>query len=161
MARGQLGPTMAVFLSLRQSSHQTSYRFSLHKQSSIRWSHVLCRHLCIHWRASMSTYMQYRHPYNTFKPTQWTRTLIWSMCEYTYSQWIDHNNVIHGANLTASRATLWLSLMTHIAEAYNNSLWQPYFMLPTLHSASVYQHGPQVRIYEYEVWNVTLCWCLQ
>ena len=40
-------------------------------------------------------------------------------------------------------------------------LWQPYFMLHTLHSASVYQHGPQARIYKYKVRNVMLCWCLQ
>ena len=30
------------------------------KQSSKGWSHTLCRYLSLHWRAAMSTYMQYR-----------------------------------------------------------------------------------------------------
>ena len=34
-------------------------------------------------------------------------------------------------------------------------------MLSTLRSAPVYQHGPQVCIYEYNVRNVTFDWCLQ
>ena len=69
----------------------------------------------------MSTFMQYRAPYNTFKPTQWTRTLIRTLREYTYSQWIDRNDAIHGATLTASRAKHRLSLKTQIQEAYHNS----------------------------------------
>ena len=69
----------------------------------------------------MSTYMQYRAPSNTFKPTQWTRTLIQTLHEYTYSQWIDRNEAIHGATLTASRAKHRLSLKTQIQEAYHNS----------------------------------------
>ena len=91
------------------------------KQSSIGWPHALCRHLCLHWGAAMSTYMQYRALYNTFKATQWTRALIWTMHEYTYWQWIDCNYAVHGATLTACRATLYLSLMIQITEANWNS----------------------------------------
>ena len=50
------------------------------KQSSIGWSHTLSGHLCLHWGAAMFTYMQYRAPYNTFKPTQLVRTLIQTLC---------------------------------------------------------------------------------
>ena len=73
----------------------------------------------------MSTYMQYRAPHNTFKPTQWTRTLIQTLHEYTYSQWTDCNNAVHGATLTASWATHRLSLKTQIKEAYHNSTTIP------------------------------------
>ena len=69
----------------------------------------------------MSTFMQYRVPNNTFKPSQWTRSLIWTLQEYTSSQWIDCNTFVHGATHSASRATHRLSLMTQITEVYNNS----------------------------------------
>ena len=69
----------------------------------------------------MSTYMQYRALHDTFEPTQWTRTLIRTLCECTFSQWTDCNNAVHGATLTASRATHRLSLMTQIKEVYHNS----------------------------------------
>ena len=91
------------------------------KQSSIGWSHMLCGHLCLHWGAAMSTYMQYRAPNNTFHPTQWTRTLIWTLCEYPYSKWTDRNDTVHRATLKVSRATHRLSLKTQIKEAYHNS----------------------------------------
>ena len=98
------------------------------RQLSIWWSHALRRHLCLHWGATLSINMQYRDPYNTFKPTQWTRTLIWTICEYTYSWWIDCNNTVHGATLTASRATHRIFLMTQITEGIqqqlHNSHWQ-------------------------------------
>ena len=67
----------------------------------------------------MSTFMLYRVPNNTFKPSQWTKTIIWTLQEYTYSQWISHNTFVHGATHSASGATLRLSLMTQITEAYN------------------------------------------
>ena len=35
------------------------------------------------------------------------------------------------------------------------SLWQSYFMVLTLHSASVYQHRPHVCFYEYKARSVT------
>ena len=69
----------------------------------------------------MSTYMQYRAPNNTFQPTQWTRTLIQTLRKYTYSQWTDRNDAVHGATLKASKATHKLSLKTQIKEAYNNN----------------------------------------
>ena len=69
----------------------------------------------------MSTFMQYRAPNSNFQPTQWTRTLIWTLHEYTYSQWTDRNDAIHGATLKASRATHRLSLKTQFKEAYHNS----------------------------------------
>ena len=96
------------------------------KQSSIGWSHALHRHLCLYWGATMSTYMHYLAPNNTFQPTQWTRTLIQTLCEYTYSQWINLNNAVHGATLTASRSTHQLSLKTQIKEAYHNSSTIPF-----------------------------------
>jgi hypothetical protein len=73
----------------------------------------------------MSTFMLYRVPNNTFKPSQWTRTLIWTLQEYTYSQWISHNTFVHGATHSSARATHRLSLMTQITEAYNNSSFIP------------------------------------
>ena len=65
--------------------------------------------------------MQYRDPYNTFRSTQWTRTLIWTLHEYTYSQRIDYDDTVHGATLKASKTTYRLSLKTQIKEAYHNS----------------------------------------
>ena len=70
----------------------------------------------------MSTFMLYRIPYNTFTPSQWTRTLIWTLQEYTYSQWIAHITFVHVAIHSAARAThRHSSLITQITEAYNNS----------------------------------------
>ena len=69
----------------------------------------------------MSTFMIYRVPNNNFKPSQWTMTIIQTLREYTYSQWVAHNTFIHGATHSASQATHRLSFMTHITEAYNNS----------------------------------------
>ena len=69
----------------------------------------------------MSTYIQYRAICNTFKPTQWTRTLIQTLHEYTYSQFIDCYNAVHGTTLAAPRATGRFSLMTQITETYHNS----------------------------------------
>ena len=71
--------------------------------------------------ADMSTFMLYRVPNNTFKPSQWTRTLIQTLQEYTYSQWISHNTFVHGAPHSSARATHRLSLMKQITEIYNNS----------------------------------------
>jgi hypothetical protein len=78
-------------------------------------------HLCLHWGAAMSTFMKYRFPNNNFKPSQWTRTIIRTLREYTYSQWVAHNIFIHGATHSTSQAIHGLSLMTQITEAYNNS----------------------------------------
>ena len=71
--------------------------------------------------AAMSTFMMYRVPKNTFKPSQWIRTLIQTLQEYTYSQWIARNNFVHGAAHSSAKATHMLSLMTQSTEAYNNS----------------------------------------
>ena len=95
------------------------------KQSSIGWSHALCGGLCLHWGAAISTYIQYRAPYNTFQPTQWTRTLVWTLRKYTYSQWTDRNNTIPEATLKVSRAMHRLSPMTQIIEAYHYSTTIP------------------------------------
>jgi hypothetical protein len=78
-------------------------------------------HLCLHWGAAMSTFMKYGLPNNNFKPSQWTRTIIRTLREYTYSQWVARNTFIHGATNSASQAMHRLSLMTQITEAYNNS----------------------------------------
>jgi hypothetical protein len=91
------------------------------RQSLIGWSHALRGHLCLHWGAAMSTFMMYRVPKNNFKPSQWTRTIIRTLQEYTYSQWVAHNNFIHGATHSASQAIHRISFMTQITEAYNNS----------------------------------------
>ena len=69
----------------------------------------------------MSTYMKHRAPNITFQPTQWTRTLIRTLREYTYSQWTDRNDAVHRATLKASKVTHRLSLKTQIKEAYLNS----------------------------------------
>ena len=71
--------------------------------------------------AAMSTFMMYRVPQNNFNPSQWTRTIIRTLREYTYSQWVARNNFVHGATHSASQATYRISLMTQITEAYNNS----------------------------------------
>ena len=68
----------------------------------------------------MSTYMQYRAPNNTFQPTQWTRTLIWTLGEYTYSQWTDCNDAITGPHSKLPGLHTG-SLKTQIKEAYHNS----------------------------------------
>jgi hypothetical protein len=73
----------------------------------------------------MSTFIQYRFPYITFKPSQWTRTLIWTLQVYTYNQWIHCNAFVHGVTHSSSRATHRLSLMTQVTEAYNNSFFIP------------------------------------
>ena len=91
------------------------------KQSSVGWSHAVRGYLCLHWGAAMSTYIQYRAPNNIFQPTQWTKTLIQTLFEYTYSQWTDHNGAVHRATLTASRAKHRLSLKTQMKEAHNKS----------------------------------------
>ena len=75
--------------------------------------------------AALSTFMLYRVPNNTFEPSQWTRTLIWNLQEYTCSQWISHNTFVHGATHLSARATHRLSLMTQITEAYSNSSSTP------------------------------------
>jgi hypothetical protein len=62
-----------------------------------------------------------RVPFNAFQPSYWTRTLIWSLREYTYGQSADCNTFVHGANLSASRITHRLSFNTQITGAYNNS----------------------------------------
>ena len=121
MAGGQPWPTMAIPLPSDNDLIDQAIFLAYTKHSSIGWSHTLHGHLCIHWGAAMSTYMQYRAPNNTFQPTQWTRTLIQTLCEYTCSQWIDRNGAIHQATLKASRATHRLSLKTQIKEAYHNS----------------------------------------
>jgi hypothetical protein len=69
--------------------------------------------------------MKYRVPNNNFKPSQWTRTIIWTLREYTYSQLVACNNFVHGVTNSASHAIHGLSLMTQITEAYNNSSFIP------------------------------------
>ena len=73
----------------------------------------------------MSTFMLYKVPYSSFKPSQWTRALIQTIQEYIYSQWIACNTFVHEATHSASRATHRLSLMAQITEAYNNSSFIP------------------------------------
>ena len=46
---------------------------------------------------------------------------IQTLREYTYSQWVAHNNFVHGATHSASQAIHRISLITQITEAYNNS----------------------------------------
>ena len=91
------------------------------KQFSIRCLHALQGPLCLHWWAAMSTFMLYRVPNNTSKPSQQTRTHIWTLQEYTYSQWIAHNTFVHGAPHSSARATHRHFFVTQITEAYNNS----------------------------------------
>ena len=78
----------------------------------------------------MSTFMIYRVPNNNFKPSKWTKTIIRTLREYTYSQWVACNNFVHGATHSASQAIHRLSLMTQIAEAYNKSSSIPIDELP-------------------------------
>ena len=73
----------------------------------------------------MSTFMKYRVPNNNFKPSQWTRTIIRTLREYTYSQWVACNTVIQGATHSASQVTHRLSFMTQITEAYKKSFSIP------------------------------------
>jgi hypothetical protein len=68
----------------------------------------------------MAIYMRHRHPYQPFQPTNWTRTVICSLQEYTYSQWMDWNSHLHGINHAASQALQRQTLQKQITKAYNN-----------------------------------------
>ena len=62
----------------------------------------------------------YKEPFNSFKSSQGTRTLIQTLQVFTYSQLTDHNTFVHGATLSASRAMHKISLISQITDAYNN-----------------------------------------
>ena len=68
----------------------------------------------------MALYMHHRYPHQTFQPANWTRTVIRSLREYSYSQWTEHNSHIYGIDQAASQALQRQALQQQITEAYNN-----------------------------------------
>ena len=96
MAGGRSQPAMALSYSLRQWPYQSIFLLSLHKTVLNRMVTCTARTPLPTLGAALSTFMLYRVPNNTFKPSQWTRTHIWTLQEYTYSQWIAHNTFVHG-----------------------------------------------------------------
>jgi hypothetical protein len=78
----------------------------------------------------MCTFKLFRVPYKIFNFFQWTRALIQTLQEYTYSQFIAQNNFVHVATYSASWVTNRLSLVTQITEACNKSSSNPIDELP-------------------------------
>jgi hypothetical protein len=121
MAGGRSQPAIAPPYSLRQQPYQSIYLLSLCKTVLNRMVTCTARTPLPTLGTALSTFMLYRVPTNTFKPIQWTRTLIWTLQKYTYGQWIACNTFVHVATHSAARATHRLSLMPQITEVYNNS----------------------------------------
>ena len=68
----------------------------------------------------MALFMQHRHPHQTFQPANWTRTVIRSLREYSYSQWTERNSHIYEIDQAASQALHRQALQHKVTEAYNN-----------------------------------------
>ena len=68
----------------------------------------------------MALFMHHRYPHQTFQPANWTRTVIRSLREYSYSQWTDRNSHIYGINQAALQALHRQALQQKITEAYIN-----------------------------------------
>ena len=61
-------------------------------------------------------------PHLVYQPgaTSWTRRVIRSLREYTYSQWKERNSHIHGVDLKASQAIRRKHTQQQITTAYHN-----------------------------------------
>ena len=68
----------------------------------------------------MVLFIHHPYPCQTFQPATWTRTVIRSLREYSYSQWIERNSHIYGIDQAASQALQRKTLQQNITEAYNN-----------------------------------------
>ena len=68
----------------------------------------------------MATYMRQRHPHKPFQPKSWTRTVIRSLREYTYSQWMGRNSHLHAVDHATSQALQRQTIQKQITEAYSN-----------------------------------------
>ena len=68
----------------------------------------------------MALFMHHRYPHQTFQPANWTRTVIQSLREYSYSQWTERNSHIYGIDQAASQALHRQASQQKITEAYNN-----------------------------------------
>ena len=64
--------------------------------------------------------MHHCHLHQIFQPANWTRTVIQSLREYSYSQWTERNSHICGIDQAASQALHRQALQQKITEAYNN-----------------------------------------
>ena len=93
---------------------------AFHYQTSIGWSQALHSHLSSQWGQAMALFMHHWHPHQTFQPANWTRTVIHSLREYSYSQWTVRNSHIYGTDQAASQALHRQALQQKITEAYNN-----------------------------------------
>ena len=76
------------------------------------------------WKSCFNSYsdayMRQRHPHKPFQPKSWTRTVVCSLREYTYSQWMERNSHLHGVDHATSQALKRLNIQKHITEAYSN-----------------------------------------
>ena len=77
---------------------------AFHYQTNIGRSQALRSHLSSQWGQAMALFMHYCHPHQTFQPANWTRTVIRSLREYSYSQWTERNSHIYGIDQAASHA---------------------------------------------------------
>ena len=73
----------------------------------------------------MAAYMHQRHPHKPFQPKSWTRTVLHSLQEYTYSQWMERNSQLHGVDHATSQALKRLNIQKQITEAYSNVSFIP------------------------------------
>ena len=64
--------------------------------------------------------MHHWHPHQILQHANWTRRVIQSFREYSYSQWTERNSHIYGINQAASQALHRQALQQKITEAYNN-----------------------------------------
>ena len=77
---------------------------AFHYQTNIGWSQACGGHLSSQWGQAMALFMHHQHPHQTFQPANWTRRVIWSCREYSYSQWTERNAHIYGIDQAASQA---------------------------------------------------------
>jgi hypothetical protein len=68
----------------------------------------------------MAAYMHHRHLHKPFQLKSWTRIVICSLQEYTYSQWKERNSHLHGVDHATSQALQRLTIQKQITEAYSN-----------------------------------------
>jgi hypothetical protein len=94
---------------------------AFHYQTAIGWPQALQGHLSSQWGIAMAAYMRQMHPHKPFQPKSWTRTVICSLQEYTYSQWMERNSHLHGVNHATSQALQRLTIQKQITEAFSNA----------------------------------------
>ena len=93
---------------------------AFYHHNTVGWPHDLHGHLASHWGLAMATFLHHWHPHQLFQSVSWTSAIVWSLWEYTYSQWKECNSHIHGVNLKASRTIDQQSMQEQITTGYHN-----------------------------------------